>query len=204
MKRLLILAQLIVLVCVLIVAAGPRKPFIIQIDAGHGGDDPGFVGSRGVTEKELVFDLSAILSDKLKQVEGVEVRLSRGGDSTIGLKDRIDQIQPEVDLLISLHASGFPVPDRRGMTLHTPSEGSHVETSMKIADAFAESMRTLEIPLMNPEQNRFYILQHAPCPAVLISAGTLSNPDDAMLLSTIEYRHDFADRLADAIARIVP
>lgn len=204
MKRLLILAQLIVLVCVLIVAAGPRKPFIVQIDAGHGGNDPGFVAENGVTEKELVLEISEILMDKLKQIDGLEVRLLRNDDSTIGLKDRIEKVQPEVDLLISLHVDGYPTAERRGMTLHTPSEGSHVQTSMKIADAFAESMRTLEIPLMNPEQNKFYILHHAPCPSVLISAGTLSHPADARLLSSVEYQYDFADRLADAIERIVP
>jgi N-acetylmuramoyl-L-alanine amidase len=204
MKRLLILSQLIVVVCVLIVAAGPRKPFIVQIDAGHGGNDPGFVAENGLSEKELVFELSMILSEKLKQIEGVEVRVLRNSDAAIGLKERIEMIEPEVDLLISLHATGFPGPNRRGMTLHTPSEGSHVETSIKVADAFAESMRTLEIPLMSPEQNKFYILRHAPCPAVLISAGTLSNPEDAKLLSTVEYQHDFADRLSDAIGRIAP
>lgn len=204
MKRLLILSQLIVAVCVLIVAAGPRKPFIVQIDAGHGGKDHGFVAENGTAEKEVVLQISEVLAEKLQEIEGIEVRMVRSDDSPIGLKERVEKVAPEVDLLISIHADGNEDRARRGMTFHTPTEGSHAEKSLKVADAFAESMRTLEIPLRNPEQHKFYILHHAPCPAVLVSAGVLSNPDDARLLATIEYQHDFAGRLAHAIERIVP
>src|SRR5262249_7258654 len=59
----------------------------IVIDPGHGGHDSGAKG-RGVTEAELVLDVSLRLEKLLLKVPGVEVLLTRRTDEFIPLPDR--------------------------------------------------------------------------------------------------------------------
>ncbi len=59
----------------------------IVIDPGHGGHDPGAQG-KGVTEAELVLDVSLRLQKLLEKVHGVEVILTRRTDDFVPLKER--------------------------------------------------------------------------------------------------------------------
>jgi N-acetylmuramoyl-L-alanine amidase len=77
----------------------------IVIDAGHGGHDPGAKG-KGVTEAELVLDVTLRLEKLLQKVPGVDVILTRRTDDFIPLPERTAIANREgADLFLSIHAN---------------------------------------------------------------------------------------------------
>jgi len=76
----------------------------IVIDPGHGGHDPGAKG-KGVTEAELVLDI-ALRVEKLLEVPGVDVILTRRTDEFVALPERTAIANREgADLFLSIHAN---------------------------------------------------------------------------------------------------
>jgi N-acetylmuramoyl-L-alanine amidase len=87
----------------------------IVIDAGHGGHDPGAKG-KGITEAELVLDVSLRLEKLLQKVPGVEVILTRSTDDFIPLPERTAIANREgADLFLSIHANASTNPQARGI-----------------------------------------------------------------------------------------
>ena len=81
------------------------KPFIIAIDAGHGGKDPGAIGKRGVREKNVTLAISKALVNYINSNKQFRGTLIRAKDIFIDL-DRRSEIarKRKADLLISVHA----------------------------------------------------------------------------------------------------
>lgn len=81
----------------------------IVIDAGHGGRDPGAVGQHGLHEKDVTLDLAQRLKARLEQYPGYRVLLTRDGDESRSLRERIQFAnEHDADLFISLHVNSLP------------------------------------------------------------------------------------------------
>ncbi len=81
----------------------------IVIDPGHGGRDPGAVGSQGTREKDIVLDIARRLRDELMQNGRYRVLLTRETDIFISLSDRVKfSNRNKADLFISLHINALP------------------------------------------------------------------------------------------------
>ena len=77
----------------------------IVIDAGHGGHDPG-ASAFGISEAELVLDLSLRLEALLLQQPGTEVVLTRRTHDFLPLEERTEIANREsADLFLSVHAN---------------------------------------------------------------------------------------------------
>jgi N-acetylmuramoyl-L-alanine amidase len=87
----------------------------IVIDPGHGGHDPGARGS-GITEADLVLDVSLRLEKLLANVPGVEVVLTRRSDEFVPLQERTAIANREgADLFLSIHANASTSRQARGV-----------------------------------------------------------------------------------------
>ncbi|MGN0915280.1 MAG: N-acetylmuramoyl-L-alanine amidase [Succinivibrio sp.] len=81
------------------------RPFIIAIDAGHGGKDPGAIGKRGVKEKNVTLAISKALCNYINSNKTFRGTLIRSGDVFIDLDKRSEIARKrKADLLISIHA----------------------------------------------------------------------------------------------------
>jgi N-acetylmuramoyl-L-alanine amidase len=81
----------------------------IVIDPGHGGKDPGAVGSQGTREKDIVLDIALRLKDQLMQSGRYRVLLTRETDTFMSLSDRVEFSNSNTaDLFISLHINALP------------------------------------------------------------------------------------------------
>ncbi len=80
-------------------------PFIIAIDAGHGGKDPGALGKRGVREKNVTLAIATALANYINSNKLFRGKLIRSKDVFVDL-DRRSEIarQYKADILISIHA----------------------------------------------------------------------------------------------------
>lgn len=89
-----------------------REEFVVAIDAGHGGKDPGAIGAGGTREKEVVLAVAKRLANRINAVDGLRAVLIRDGDYFIALRERTRRARDaNADLFISLHADAFN--DRR-------------------------------------------------------------------------------------------
>jgi N-acetylmuramoyl-L-alanine amidase len=78
----------------------------IVIDPGHGGHDPGALGKDGLSEAELVLDVSLRLEKLLVKTPGIEVILTRRTDDFVPLQERTAIANREhADLFLSIHAN---------------------------------------------------------------------------------------------------
>jgi N-acetylmuramoyl-L-alanine amidase len=87
----------------------------IVIDPGHGGHDPG-AKARGLAEAELVLDVAHRLEKLLLKQPGVEVVLTRRGDTFVPLEERTEIANREsADLFLSIHANASADAGARGV-----------------------------------------------------------------------------------------
>jgi len=85
---------------------------VVVVDAGHGGEDSGARGPRGVLEKHANLGVARALVEELNRTPGIRAVLTRDGDYFIPLRERYQLAEKaRADLFISLHANSTP---RRG------------------------------------------------------------------------------------------
>ncbi len=88
----------------------------IVIDPGHGGKDPGAIAPNGLKEKDIVLDVSKILSEQLRKKLFCEVILTRTRDVFIPLEERTAIANTERgDLFVSVHVNSAPSPRVKGV-----------------------------------------------------------------------------------------
>ena len=95
----------------------------IALDPGHGGEDPGAIGSQGTREKDIVLAIAKRLKFKLEEQPNIRVMLTRDGDYFVPLGTRVDKARKvQADLFVSLHADAFMLPSARGSSVFVLSE----------------------------------------------------------------------------------
>ena len=93
---------------------GPGSRHVIIIDAGHGGVDPGAIGSKGTLEKNVVLAFSKILRKELLATGRYKVEMTRDIDTYIPLHERVKIGRNKGgSLFISIHADSISKRRRR-------------------------------------------------------------------------------------------
>ena len=102
---------------------------VIALDAGHGGHDPGAIGSSGLQEKDVVLDVTKRLARLIEGELGVKALLTRSNDEFIPLRERTSFANSrKADLFLSIHANAHRVSASEGVeTYFLSSEASDNE-----------------------------------------------------------------------------
>ncbi|MDP6529641.1 MAG: N-acetylmuramoyl-L-alanine amidase [Gemmatimonadota bacterium] len=104
----------------------PRPPpadgpggFLVMIDPGHGGEDPGRHNPDGLKEKTLALDLSRQLQAEINGRTGYRAKLTRTGDYFVPLANRGDIARDAAaDLFVSIHFNAAQVRSARGTEVY--------------------------------------------------------------------------------------
>lgn len=113
-------------------AAG--APFVIAIDPGHGGIDPGAIGVGGTYEKNVTLRFAVQLRAELRKRPNYRVFLTRDDDSFVPLRDRVERARAAgAELFISLHADSIANPRVRGGGIYTLSETASDKEAAELA-----------------------------------------------------------------------
>jgi len=107
--------------------------FVIVLDPGHGGIDPGAVAGDA-QEADLMLSLAREIRDILRKSDGVQVHLTRDEDVFVSLEDRVSAAHAlSADVFLSLHADIVTDGQAFGTTVYTLSETASDEATAKLA-----------------------------------------------------------------------
>jgi N-acetylmuramoyl-L-alanine amidase len=114
-------------------SATNNNKFVIVLDPGHGGKDPG-AQAGGYRESNLMLELASAVEESLVRNTEFEVILTRKDDVFLSLEDRITvATQSGADLFISLHADAVIEGEASGTTVYLLSENATDKMSAQLA-----------------------------------------------------------------------
>ncbi len=114
----------------------PQK-YIIVIDPGHGGRDPGAIGANNVKEADIVLTMAQEIYAELTETGDYEVYLTRSTDRLVPLGERAELARGRAaDFFLSIHANANPDPSFRGFMVFTLSDS--------VSDAYAAEVAAQE------------------------------------------------------------
>lgn len=110
--------------------------FVVVIDPGHGGRDPGAISASGVMEKNVTLPVALHLRDTLARRSQYTVVMTRNDDRYISLPDRLAWArQNKADLFISIHADSLPAGSGRtvsGASVYTLAKGGQARSRSQV------------------------------------------------------------------------
>ncbi|MVN88570.1 N-acetylmuramoyl-L-alanine amidase [Deinococcus sp. HMF7620] len=185
---------------ILALSASYVRPRVV-IDAGHGGRDPGAVGT--IVEKEVTLAVALRVRDLLSAA-GVEVVLTRDSDRELhpvkstDLQLRAAQGTPGTQLFVSIHVNAMDASTAlRGYGIETWWNPNHPQSSalagllqrqmVAVTGAFSRGLKNSQ---------SLSVLRNSRVPAALVEIGYTSHPVDGLNLRDANY----LDRVALGLA----
>ena len=112
-----------------------KNQFVIAIDPGHGGRDPGAIGKRGTREKDVTLSVAKKMKDLINRTPGYRAVLTRDADRYVILRNRVKKArEAQADIFVSLHADSFHSPNVKGASVYALSlSGASSEAARWIA-----------------------------------------------------------------------
>ena len=109
-------------------AADEEGNFVVVLDPGHGGSDPGAANSRfGLRESEINYKIAIYAKEELEKYEGVKVYLTRYADNP-SIYDRGEFAKNyNADLVVSIHINSSTSQSARGAEIWVTQDNSQVE-----------------------------------------------------------------------------
>ncbi|GAB2575558.1 N-acetylmuramoyl-L-alanine amidase [Gracilibacillus alcaliphilus] len=164
-----------------------EKPFAgyhFVIDPGHGGKDPGAIGSE-TNEKTLTLSTAKKLSEQLKN-KGASVTLTRTDDTYISLEKRANiSNSADTDAFISLHYNSSAQKEARGIETYYYDGGE----SKQLADSVQASLIDhTDLHNRGAKQADFHVLKGNKQLALLVELGFISNPEEQKLVQSESYQ----------------
>ncbi len=180
-----------------------QRKFVVCVDPGHGGTDPGKVGIDGQLEKDINLKIAKKLKTYL-EASDVTVVLTR--DQDMGLYSSSDahkkmadmrkrcQLIEEAkpDVVISIHQNSYHEEAIRG------GQVFYYKTSVRGKKLAQILQKRFDYVLGDANKRQakandnYYLLLHVKEPIVIAECGFLSNGEEAKKLET----EDYQDRLA--------
>ncbi len=162
----------------------PARPLVV-IDAGHGGRDPGAIGTdpegRKVNEKDITLAIALAVRDELLRQGGIRVALTRADDRIVPLPYRPEIARLlDADLFISVHAdSAGERADVSGASIYTLSDEASSEAAARFAARENDADRLNGITLDG---------QSAAVSAILVGLSQQRTQEDALEFASLVLR----------------
>ena len=188
----------------------------VFLDPGHGGNDAGAQGLGGTVEKHLALETCRMVRKHLL-ASGIAVRLTRVDDQFVELKERCRIAkQGRGSLFISIHYNSASNRKAEGVETYILPQGGLPSTAgnlgnISIGNQFdganlllaqavhKHTIRASSVADRGIKKSRFSVLKYAPCPALLVECGFLSNQVEEKRIKSVAYRESLADGIARGI-----
>lgn len=177
-----------------------NQPFVVVIDAGHGGENRG-AQNQNVNEKDITLNVANKVK-ALAEAQGIKVLLTRSNDTYVSISDRA---RVTGSLLLSLHVNNDPTKKRNGIEMFT--SGNYSETDHKLAKSngftyylYKSLSQQKDIKVNSrPTNKRLLILNQSSMPGVMLEMGYLSHPSDFRNITNQDKQSELARLIVNAI-----
>ncbi len=169
-----------------------NSQYVVYIDPGHGGYDPGAQGN-GIVEKDIVLNYGLRLKEKL-EANGIKVIMSRTSDVYVSLEDRsrgANNVNPDIFISIHINSAGA-------------TSASGIETFYKkdIDKPLAEKIQSKLISYTGAvnrgaKWEDFHVVRETNMPASLVECGFLTNVNEAGNLKNWDYQEKLINAMLD-------
>ena len=178
---------------------------VIVVDPGHGGEDPGKVGSNDVLEKDLNLQIALKVRDLLEEA-GITVVMTREDDKVPDAKK--EDLEQRVKLIndtnptlaLCVHQNSYPDASVKGAQVfyHTTTD-----VAEDVAGIVQEELRKVdpENTRQIKENDTYYMLKYTKVPTIIVECGFLTNPDEAAKLTQEEYQNQMAQAICEGIIK---
>ncbi len=183
-------------------ATAPLSGVVVLLDAGHGLDDMGAMGSAGVdapSEKDVNLALTLATKYRLEQL-GATVTLTRSDDSYPTLGDRVTMLNETApDFFISIHHNSVELTSDVNTATGTEAywffeQGAAFGQSL--VDAICDTTGRYNRGVF---EGYYYVTRSNICPAVLLEVGFMTNPAEYEDIESDETIWAEAGAIAQAI-----
>lgn len=186
--------------------------YVVAIDPGHGGFDPGKVGVSGALEKDINLSISWKVKQQLEK-KGIQVVMTRTTDQGLydegetnkksaDMRNRVETIQASgAAVAVSIHQNSFTDTVSKGSQVFYYTES---EEGKRLANLIQTSIKeTLKDDNHRVEKgnNDYYMLRKVNCPIVIVECGFLSNPMEEALLLEEDYQKKIAKGISKGIVK---
>ena len=202
-----------------VVVSTNAQPYqTVIIDAGHGGEDGGTSSSTGLIEKDINLEIAKLIAKNLEE-EGINVILTRTDDRLLydqnsdyqGRKKKLDiaarlEIMKNTEnaIFVSIHMNAFTDRSCSGLQVwHSTNDPASYDLAKLIQNNARLRLQPNNKRVVKEATSAINLLFNATCPAVLIECGFLSNPNDAALFESKEYREKVAGNIAYSISEFL-
>ena len=182
---------------------------VVVIDPGHGGFDPGKVGTRETLEKDINLAIAKkvekILSDSgytIYMTRTEDVALCNGDEPSKKLTDMkrrvalIEEKKPAI--AVSIHQNSYSAGTKGAQVFYY----TRSEEGKKLANILQESIRDAvgdDNHRVEKANDSYYMLRKVSCPLVIVECGFLSNPEEEALLCDEKYQERMAQGICEGI-----
>ena len=175
----------------------------IAVDAGHGGDNNGALGSTGVLEKDITLTIVSHLDSLLKS-RGARVVLTRSGDAPVGMLDRMDAVvNSKAHVLVSIHCNSIGETSDPEAVKGTSTYYRYVGYQ-PLANIMYDKMLELGLGQFGVVGSfNFTLSGPTQLPNVLVETAFLSNPEDEMKLLDDTFRQAIAGKIVEGLEAFV-
>ena len=179
------------------------QTFVVVIDAGHGGEDPGKVSGSGTLEKDINLAI-ALRLERMLQAADVKTVMTRRADEGLDsrkngskkvedLKNRCALIRKsKPDCVVSVHQNSYQDAAIRGAQTFYYADSAE---GKRLAQLIQQQLISHVAPDNHREakgNKSYYLLKKTDAPIVIAECGFLSNPEEEKLLKTAEYQEKTA------------
>ncbi|MFC4779051.1 N-acetylmuramoyl-L-alanine amidase [Paenibacillus sp. GCM10023252] len=178
-------------------SGGGLKGKVIVVDPGHGGSDPGMVGTTQHTEeKNLTLSTSILLADQLQRL-GAKVILTRTKDSEKpSLADRVKISESAgADAFVSIHYNSSTKNNSGTLTFYY-SEQKDRPLARSIE---AKLSSGIGLKSNGISYGDYHVLRENDVPSALLELGFLTNESDEELVKTSGYQRKAAAAIASGL-----
>jgi N-acetylmuramoyl-L-alanine amidase len=180
------------------------KSSVIAVDPGHGGRDPGAIGPNGLRECDVVLDICHLMVPALREL-GWVVYMTRAHDTFVGLSQRVQiATDYEADLLVSVHANSFRVPQAHGFEVWTsPGDTASDPIATRIYKSAKRTFPTItgrpDLSDGDPDKEARFTVLMGPQAAVLVETAFISNPREEAWLADPGFRLRMAGAIVTGV-----
>ena len=186
----------------------PREvyPFIVLIDPGHGGSDPGAV-HHGMKEAHLNLEVSLMVIDMLREDGIVRVFTTRYDDSSVPNSHRASMANQVADIFVSVHHNAANRRAHGTETLYAihDDENQTGFNSRSLAQIFqdnlVEDLGTVDRGLRH--RPLIQILNSTVMPAVLLEIEFMDVPERAAVIADPAFRRRTAESIVRSIYEVM-